>query len=114
MTINEYPGITTTRLAHLASIDKGTLTRVLDSMAETNLLRRVREQADTRAVSVYISKAGRALLERTVPWANETQARIVEGLSAADINALRRILNHMHANLDKARPKAKRASSIKV
>ena len=59
--IAENPGITLTRLSELMLTDKRNITRMLKSLEAESLVRRQSHQTDGRAVSLFLTNAGRML-----------------------------------------------------
>jgi DNA-binding MarR family transcriptional regulator len=91
---------TTSELADLATIDRTTLTRTLDRMEEAGWLARHADDADMRVTRLALTAAGRKLFDRIWPTVSELNAIALEGLSAADIQRLRAILERMRTNLE--------------
>ena len=91
---------TMSELADLATIDRTTLTRTVDRMEEAGWLARQADEADMRVTRLALTAAGRRLFDRIWPAVRELNELALEGLSKAEIDALRRILERMRANLE--------------
>jgi MarR family transcriptional regulator, organic hydroperoxide resistance regulator len=91
---------TTSELADLATIDRTTLTRTVDRMEEAGWLTRLADSEDMRVTRLALTAAGRRLFDRIWPTVAELNALALEGLSKAEIESLRKILEHMRNNLE--------------
>jgi MarR family transcriptional regulator, organic hydroperoxide resistance regulator len=94
-------------LATLTSIAPPTLSRLLNAMRAGGFVKRKRTEADSRSVEVSLTAAGRALFERTIPFAEDTNSLYLKGLTATELNVLRRALTKIYANV-RAREEAER------
>jgi DNA-binding MarR family transcriptional regulator len=86
-------------LAKLTSIEPPTLSRLLNAMTTSRLVKRQRIKTDTRSVNVSLTRAGTALFERTLPFAEDVNGLYVKGISAADLAVLRRALATIYDNV---------------
>ncbi|MFS4437384.1 MarR family winged helix-turn-helix transcriptional regulator [Paracoccaceae bacterium GXU_MW_L88] len=80
-TIAEAAAQTPTALSQKMSITQATTTALLNKLAEKNLIERRKSESDRRQVLIYITDAGRALLE-SAP--NPLQSQFEQGFSALD------------------------------
>jgi DNA-binding MarR family transcriptional regulator len=87
-------------LAELATIDRTTLTRTIDRMAEAGWLERRAYEADMRVTRLALTAAGRRTFDRIWHEVEKLNALALEGLSKAEIQQLQSILARMHANLE--------------
>jgi len=87
-------------LADLATIDRTTLTRTIDRMEQAGWLARRADAADMRVTRLELSAAGRRMFERIWPEVERLNNLALAGLSAAEIESLRKILGRMRANLE--------------
>jgi DNA-binding MarR family transcriptional regulator len=87
-------------LAELATIDRTTLTRTIDRMAEAGWLERRADEADMRVTRLALTAAGRRMFDRIWHEVEKLNALALEGLSKAEIQQLQSILARMHANLE--------------
>ncbi|HEX6155688.1 MAG TPA: MarR family winged helix-turn-helix transcriptional regulator [Burkholderiales bacterium] len=93
-------GCTTSQFAELATIDRTTLTRTVDRMQEAGWIERLADGADLRITRLALTAAGKKMFERIWPEVQRLNALALEGLPKSDIQALQRILERMHANLE--------------
>ena len=93
-------GCTMSALAELATIDRTTLTRTVDRMQGAGWLARRVDDADLRVTRLALTAAGRRMFERVWPDVQRLNDLALEGLSAAQIEALRKTLAQMRANLE--------------
>lgn len=91
---------TMSELADLATIDRTTLTRTIDRMQESGWLERRADAGDMRVTRLALTAAGRRMFDRIWPTVERLNALALAGLPQSDIQALRRILQRMRANLD--------------
>ena len=76
--ISENPGITLTRLSELMLTDKSNITRLIRSVEAEGLVRRQAHQTDGRAVSLFLTSAGRMLVaDALVAHKNFTEQRFL-------------------------------------
>jgi DNA-binding MarR family transcriptional regulator len=91
---------TMSELAELATIDRTTLTRTVDRMQDAGWLARLADEADARITRLALTAAGKRTFERVWPEVQRLNDLALAGLSASQIESLRRILNQMRTNLD--------------
>ncbi|MGW0231515.1 MarR family winged helix-turn-helix transcriptional regulator [Actinopolymorpha singaporensis] len=84
------------RLADLLGTDTAGITRLVDRLAAKELVRRVPDPADRRAVVVELTKAGRSLIPELPPVFEAVAADLTRGVDPGDAAAL---LQTMLANL---------------
>ena len=82
-------------------VEQSTLSRALDQMQEGGLIRRETDAADSRAVRVYITEAGRAVFEELWPHMAEAQARMFRGIPEDERRAFVSTLQKMLVNIRK-------------
>jgi DNA-binding MarR family transcriptional regulator len=79
--------------------DPPTMSRILRTMEEHDLVVRRPSADDGRARAVHLTERGRALRKKLVPVARDLVERLVSGIPAADIEVTRRTLRRMFENL---------------
>lgn len=94
-------------------IEEGcTITRLVDRLEETGLIRRERAEPDRRQVLCFVTAKGRQLLESLDPKVDAADAAVVEGLSGAQQEQLIRLLDLVRqANAKQGAPRAPRSAS---
>lgn len=91
-------------LAEATSIEVSTLSRLITTMQARMLVSRTRCTDDARAVEVDLTAEGRAIAERIVPLALHYESMALADMSAADGDALRRLLTRLYGNLSDLPP----------
>ena len=86
-------------LAVYAVAEQSTLSRALDQLATEGLIRRANDAADSRAVRIFITDAGRAAFEALWPCMSEAHARMFRGIPAKErrafVSTLQKMLNNI-------------------
>ena len=95
----EHDGQRQIDLAGGTSIDVSTLSRVVTRMVRMGLVTRARSATNNREVTVCLTPKGSAILARVIPHAIELEGRTISGVSAKDLNVVRRSLRRMYQNL---------------
>ena len=93
-------GCTTSQLADLATIDRTTLTRTVDRMQDAGWIERLADDADMRITRLALTTGGKRMFERIWPDVQHLNQLALDGLSKAQIDSLRKILERMRANLE--------------
>jgi DNA-binding MarR family transcriptional regulator len=91
---------TMSELAELATIDRTTLTRTIDRMQDAGWLERLADQEDMRVTRLALTATGRKMFEKIWPEVQRLNELALDGLSKAEIDSLRRILERMRSNLE--------------
>jgi len=87
-------------LSLTTTMEVSTLTRLVDNMEKKGLVARRRDAADTRAVLLHVTPAGRRLTRRILPIAERYEAVALKGFGAAEANSLKAALRRLYANMD--------------
>jgi len=85
-------------LAERAGLDGATLTGILDRMELTGLIRRQRHSRDRRAILIYLTDEGRALLPELRKKLAKANQDFLTGLSEQEQSELRRLLRAVRNN----------------
>jgi DNA-binding MarR family transcriptional regulator len=102
--IDSHPGLDQTELCHLIAIDRSTVGDVVTRLERKKLIRRTAGAEDRRTKAVFVTPAGRKLLDGIEPFVETTQARILEPLTAGERTALVRMLKKLvHLNNEHSR-----------
>lgn len=99
--VGEHPGISQAEIAARVRADPPTVSRALAALIARGLLRTEPDPGDRRRTSVSLAPAGRRLARELAPVAREIRQAVVEGMSAAEIEALCAALRRTIANLDR-------------
>jgi len=87
-------------LANLTSIEPATLSRFVGSLSKEGLIRRRRSTSDARSVRIALTEKGEMIFNGTLPWACDTENRLVNGLAPEQVEQLKTMLTHMYANIN--------------
>jgi DNA-binding MarR family transcriptional regulator len=87
-------------LSLTTSIEVSTLTRLVDNMEEKGLVARRRDAADSRAVLLHVTPAGRRLTRRILPIAERYETVALKGFGATEADSLKAALRQLYANMD--------------
>ena len=98
--LTDRDGQTVGELSGRTSIEISTLSRVLDGLQRLKLLERRRAESDGRVVSLHLTGPGRTMTRRIIPIAERYERVAVAGLSARDVETLKRLLRTLYANMD--------------
>ncbi|NTW02631.1 MAG: MarR family transcriptional regulator [Oscillochloris sp.] len=88
-------GRTQVELAQLTHKDKPNITRMLEVLERSGYVLRQPDLYDKRAYRIFLTECGRQLQAELTPLAAEIVGRAQQGLSDADLDQVRRILNHI-------------------
>lgn len=88
-------------LSVLTVVEQSTLSRALEQLTNDGLIRRETDPADSRAVRVFITDAGRTSFETLWPHMAEAQARMFRGIPEDERRAFVATLQKMLANIRK-------------
>lgn len=89
-----------TELAELTGKDTPTLTRIIDLLCKKGFTERVIHKTDRRSYTVHLTENGKQLLNELSPKVDDIRMKAWEGLSEADYEDLKRILNKIYQNLE--------------
>ncbi len=101
-TLAEYDGSSIGELGHKALIKQSTVSRILDRMERSGLIRRRPRDVDERITEIHLTAAGREMLDQVLGIAGQVYARATLGIGAREIEQLRKTLKRMHENLQGA------------
>lgn len=90
---------TMSELAHLSSVDRTTLTRVVDLLVEEGLVDRTASNTDRRLVHLNLTAAGRRLAESGSQANRNFCRRTLKGVSEAQLTAALRVLQTVVDNM---------------
>ncbi|MGE5027741.1 MAG: MarR family winged helix-turn-helix transcriptional regulator [Betaproteobacteria bacterium] len=102
-TLGNTPGMPLKELGEKSLITKGTLTGVVDRLADKQLVRRVASPSDGRSQIVQLTKEGEALFARIFPEHLAYMARAFAKLEPVDLANLVKALRQLSAAFATAR-----------
>lgn len=101
--LSRYEGINQTQLADLLEIEPITLVRMLDRLAERDLIERRQKPNDRRTWLLFLKEAAHPFLVAAKPLGDATRAEALTGVSDEDRDRLLQTLTLMKTNLTAAR-----------
>ena len=94
--IDQNPGPTQTELARILAIEPPQVVPMVNKLEERGLALRVRCKADKRSYGLFLSKAGKTLLERLKQVAAQSDIDASANLDAAEREQLLRLLQKVY------------------
>lgn len=92
-------GQTVSSLVEKLSIQHGTISGMIERMETTGVIKKEKHETDKRTSRVYLTKKGQdALTKIAVVW-KTMEAKTIKGLSRAEENILRELLQRVLKNL---------------
>ena len=98
--LREQPDQKLGELADIASAEPSTMSRLIGSMADMQLVTRERLPGNERAVRINLTAKGRALAEQLVVEAQHYEDVAISHLPAEDVDKLKAVLADMYNMLD--------------
>ncbi|RJR45268.1 MAG: MarR family transcriptional regulator [Desulfobacteraceae bacterium] len=96
----ESEGIHQSELSARAGKDRHNITRILNGLEKNGYVRRVPDKRDTRRLNIFLTRKSRDIEERLFSIVIDLLERAFAGLSKKDIREMRRIHNHIIANVE--------------
>lgn len=97
--LSRFDGSRIGTIADLSGGEQPAVSRVIDQMERDGLVRRRNALDDSRAVQVWITPAGRSLLDDLMPHAEGFVERMVRTLSEKEIQELTGCLERLFSDL---------------
>lgn len=104
LTLWEEDGLPLKSIGERLGLDSGTLTPLLRRMDEAGLLTRTRDAADERMVHIHLTPKARRLESKAATFPQQIGA--AASCSAAELNALRKLVFRLRDDLDAATQEA--------
>jgi DNA-binding MarR family transcriptional regulator len=104
--LGEHPGISQAMLAGRVRADAPTVSRTLALLVARRLVRTDLDPADRRRTRVFLTSAGERLASEVAPVARHIREAVVQGMTPAEIAALREGLRRVIANVDRLEARA--------
>jgi DNA-binding MarR family transcriptional regulator len=95
-------GLTQRQLAGRVGVLEPTMVTTLDALGRQGAIVRVRSTTDRRKTHVQLTAAGRTLRDALLGYAAEVLDGGLDGITDEDVATLRRILQRMKNNLERA------------
>jgi DNA-binding MarR family transcriptional regulator len=104
LAIEIHGGIDQTALCNIIAFDRSTIGEVVSRLERKSLIKRTTGANDRRTKLLYITPAGRKLIEDIEPAVQSTQRRILEPLTMSERTTLMRMLKKLvHLNNEHSR-----------
>jgi len=82
-------------MADMMGKDKSAILRLIDSLEEKELVKRVADSKDRRKNYLMVTKLGYKIIEQYLKIADEMMVVIQEGLSQEEIDTYHRVVSHI-------------------
>lgn len=92
-------GVSQTQLAGALCLDASTVTKMLLRLERDGVVQRRSDAEDARILRVYLTPRGKTLVQPVLDVWSQMEARLVQGLSEAEMLLLRRLLRQILTNL---------------
>ena len=92
-------GISQQELCNASYRDKPSITRLVDNLEKLKMVKRVGSPTDRRMNLICLTDAARKLQEQTMAIAENTLNEALDGVSAADIERAKSVLQKVYDNL---------------
>ena len=79
--------------------DKPSMTRLVDNLEKSKLVKRVASKNDRRSNQIFLTKDAKALEQKTMEVANKTLNEALEGVSNGQIEIAKEVLQKVYDNL---------------
>lgn len=98
--LSEDTEISSRDISKITAMDKATITRALDRLADKGLISRVKGKKDSRLVKLSLTNEGKRVYaeieENTLAW----ERHYLKGISVREMNTLHTVLNKLSDNLE--------------
>jgi len=99
--VSEREGLALRELAERLRLDHPTTSRIVSLLRRRKLVRMGGHPGDRRRCCLGLTAAGRTLVAEVHPLAREVREAVVQGMSAAEQDRLRRLLRQVMANMER-------------
>lgn len=92
-------GVNQQELCNATFRDKPSITRLVDNLEKLKLVRRVSSKEDRRRNLIFLTDTAKKLQDQSMELANQTLNEALEGVSSADIELCKAVLQKVYDNL---------------
>ena len=92
-------GVNQQELCNATFRDKPSITRLVDNLEKLKLVRRVSSKEDRRRNLIFLTDTAKKLQDQSMELANQTLNEALEGVSSADIELCKSVLQKVYDNL---------------
>jgi MarR family transcriptional regulator for hemolysin len=82
-------------LAASLSLDSSSVVRLLDNLERANLIERREGDSDRRAKAIFLTRRGRAIVEKVEASASAVRKAALGGLSKVEVETAMRVMKHI-------------------
>lgn len=82
-------------MAEIMMKDKSVILRMIDSLEQKELVRRVVDMSDRRKNCIMVTKKGERTIAQYLAIEEQLSSELIEGLSASDMEAFYRVIQHV-------------------
>ncbi len=100
--IERNPGLKQSEIAEMIDVQPITLTRLLDKLSEQGMIERRPDPQDRRAWRLYLTPAARPFMDELDDLGRQLSAKILAGLSPAQVETMLTDLGAIRENLRRA------------
>lgn len=97
--ISSHPGLCQSCFVDLAGRDKASLTRIIDDLEQSGLLKRYPDSEDRRRKLLRLTPRGSQIAAELMELGKDLEARAQEGIDSDELNECKDTLLKVHANL---------------
>jgi MarR family transcriptional regulator, organic hydroperoxide resistance regulator len=98
--LSEKEGVNQSQLGERMLKDRHNMTRILSLLEKRGYVERRADQADKRMYRIFLTEAGRNIRDSVTPVVLNHLNQMYSGLTPEDFLTMRRILEHIVANLE--------------
>jgi DNA-binding MarR family transcriptional regulator len=102
--LSRNPGLRQVELADVLDVEPITLSRIIDRLQESGLVERSPDPTDRRAWRLQVTSKAQPLIAKLLKLADGLMDEAFDGLSEADLTAMRGKLTKIRENLAAAEP----------
>ncbi|NQD55660.1 winged helix-turn-helix transcriptional regulator [Pseudomonas sp. CM25] len=92
-------GITANRICQVIGLDKSAVSRALQGLESAGSIHTTPDPDDKRRVTISLTNQGKQLHDRVLKVALERERRLLEGLSAEEVDVLVGLLNRLNKQI---------------
>ncbi len=101
MKLHQEDGQTQNDLAIITERNKASLTRLINTLENKNLVARIPSKEDKRVNRIYLTKTGRRIFKTTNPALKEMINEVQNGLTKKEIETTIKVMNKVVNNIKK-------------
>lgn len=99
--LHEKDGQTQNDLAFITERNKASLTRLINTLENKNLVARIPSKEDKRVNRIYLTKKGRKIFKTTTPTITEMINEVQNGLTKKEIETTIKVMHKVLNNIKK-------------